>query len=52
LNSGDAADINDAAEDARRVVRLLAPLKKQLESELDPWNPGELPSRDVLSEAD
>ncbi|HKV62649.1 MAG TPA: 23S rRNA (adenine(2503)-C(2))-methyltransferase RlmN [Candidatus Acidoferrum sp.] len=34
--------INDAAEDARRVVRLLAPLKS-VKVNLIPWNPGELP---------
>ncbi len=33
--------INDAAEDARRVVRLLAPLKS-VKVNLIPWNPGEL----------
>jgi 23S rRNA (adenine2503-C2)-methyltransferase len=34
--------LNDAAEDARRVVRLLAPLKS-VKVNLIPWNPGELP---------
>jgi 23S rRNA (adenine2503-C2)-methyltransferase len=34
--------VNDAAEDARRVVRLLAPLKS-VKVNLIPWNPGELP---------
>jgi 23S rRNA (adenine2503-C2)-methyltransferase len=34
--------INDSAEDARRVVRLLAPLKS-VKVNLIPWNPGELP---------
>ena len=34
--------INDSAEDARRVVRLLAPLKR-VKVNLIPWNPGELP---------
>jgi 23S rRNA (adenine2503-C2)-methyltransferase len=33
--------LNDAAEDARRVVRLLAPLKS-VKVNLIPWNPGEL----------
>jgi 23S rRNA (adenine2503-C2)-methyltransferase len=34
--------VNDSAEDARRVVRLLAPLKS-VKVNLIPWNPGELP---------
>jgi 23S rRNA (adenine2503-C2)-methyltransferase len=34
--------LNDAADDARRVVRLLAPLKS-VKVNLIPWNPGELP---------
>src|SRR6266853_265240 len=33
--------LNDSAEDARRVVRLLAPLKS-VKVNLIPWNPGEL----------
>jgi 23S rRNA (adenine2503-C2)-methyltransferase len=37
--------VNDAAEDARRVVRLLAPLKS-VKVNLIPWNPGELPYRE------
>jgi 23S rRNA (adenine2503-C2)-methyltransferase len=37
--------LNDAAEDARRVVRLLAPLKS-VKVNLIPWNPGELPYRE------
>jgi len=37
--------VNDAAEDARRVVRLLAPLKT-VKVNLIPWNPGELPYRE------
>src|SRR5882762_2860777 len=37
--------INDAAEDARRVVRVLAPLKS-VKVNLIPWNPGELPYRE------
>src|SRR5713226_6437725 len=42
--------INDAAEDARRVVRLLAPLKR-VKVNLIPWNPGELPYRESSAEA-
>ena len=38
-------EVNDAAEDARRVVRLLAPLKS-VKVNLIPWNPGELPYRE------
>jgi 23S rRNA (adenine2503-C2)-methyltransferase len=34
--------VNDSPEDARRVVRLLAPLKR-VKVNLIPWNPGELP---------
>src|SRR5213595_2395128 len=34
--------VNDSADDARRVVRLLAPLKS-VKVNLIPWNPGELP---------
>jgi len=41
--------INDAAEDARRVVRLLAPLKN-VKVNLIPWNPGELPYRESSPE--
>src|SRR6266699_2901513 len=41
--------INDAAEDARRVVRLLAPLKS-VKVNLIPWNPGELPYREASPE--
>src|SRR5437879_10697710 len=37
--------LNDTAEDARRVVRLLAPLKS-VKVNLIPWNPGELPYRE------
>ena len=37
--------LNDAAEDARRVVRLVAPLKS-VKVNLIPWNPGELPYRE------
>ena len=42
--------VNDAAEDARRVVRLLAPLKS-VKVNLIPWNPGELPYRESSAEA-
>src|SRR6266481_5652731 len=41
--------INDAAEDARRVVRLLTPLKS-VKVNLIPWNPGELPYRESSPE--
>jgi 23S rRNA (adenine2503-C2)-methyltransferase len=45
--------VNDAAEDARRVVRLLAPLTR-VKVNLIPWNPGELPykesSADIIEE--
>ena len=41
--------MNDAAEDARRVVRLLAPLKS-VKVNLIPWNPGELPYRESTPE--
>jgi len=37
--------VNDAAEDARRVVRLLAPLKS-VKVNLIPWNPGDLPYKE------
>ncbi|HKT47227.1 MAG TPA: 23S rRNA (adenine(2503)-C(2))-methyltransferase RlmN [Candidatus Acidoferrales bacterium] len=37
--------VNDSPEDARRVVRLLAPLKS-VKVNLIPWNPGELPYRE------
>jgi len=42
-------DVNDAAEDARRVVKLLAPLKA-VKVNLIPWNPGELPYRESSPE--
>jgi 23S rRNA (adenine2503-C2)-methyltransferase len=42
-------DVNDAPEDARRVVRLLAPLKR-VKVNLIPWNPGELPYRESSPE--
>jgi 23S rRNA (adenine2503-C2)-methyltransferase len=41
--------LNDAAEDARRVVRLLTPLKS-VKVNLIPWNPGELPYRESSPE--
>ena len=42
-------DVNDSAEDARRVVRLLAPLSR-VKVNLIPWNPGELPYRESSPE--
>jgi 23S rRNA (adenine2503-C2)-methyltransferase len=42
-------DVNDSAADARRVVRLLAPLKS-IKVNLIPWNPGELPYRESSAE--
>src|SRR5881394_38979 len=42
-------DVNDSPEDARRVVRLLAALKK-VKVNLIPWNPGELPYRESAAE--
>ena len=42
-------EVNDAAEDARRVVRLLAPMKS-VKVNLIPWNPGELPYRESSAE--
>jgi 23S rRNA (adenine2503-C2)-methyltransferase len=42
-------ELNDSAEDARRVVRLLAPLKS-VKVNLIPWNPGELPYRESSPE--
>ncbi|MGB2678970.1 MAG: 23S rRNA (adenine(2503)-C(2))-methyltransferase RlmN [Candidatus Acidiferrum sp.] len=41
--------VNDAAEDARRVVKLLAPLKS-VKVNLIPWNPGELPYTESSAE--
>ena len=41
--------VNDSPEDARRVVRLLAPLKR-VKVNLIPWNPGELPYRESTPE--
>jgi 23S rRNA (adenine2503-C2)-methyltransferase len=42
-------DVNDSPEDARRVVRLLGPLKR-VKVNLIPWNPGELPYRESSPE--
>ena len=42
--------VNDSAEDARRVVRLLAPLTR-VKVNLIPWNPGELPYKESSAEA-
>src|SRR5260370_16373652 len=41
--------VNDAPEDARRVVRLLANLKS-VKVNLIPWNPGELPYHESSAE--
>jgi 23S rRNA (adenine2503-C2)-methyltransferase len=41
--------VNDSPEDARRVVRLMAPLKS-VKVNLIPWNPGELPYRESSPE--
>jgi 23S rRNA (adenine2503-C2)-methyltransferase len=41
--------LNDSADDARRVVRLLAPLKS-VKVNLIPWNPGELPYHESSAE--
>jgi 23S rRNA (adenine2503-C2)-methyltransferase len=40
---------NDSPEDARRVVKLLAPLKR-VKVNLIPWNPGELPFKESSEE--
>jgi 23S rRNA (adenine2503-C2)-methyltransferase len=42
--------LNDSADDARRVVRLLGKLKS-VKINLIPWNPGELPYRESSPEA-
>jgi 23S rRNA (adenine2503-C2)-methyltransferase len=42
--------VNDTAEDARRVVRLLSPLTR-VKVNLIPWNPGELPYKESGAEA-
>jgi len=41
--------VNDSADDGRRLVRLLAPLKR-VKVNLIPWNPGELPYRESAPE--
>ena len=41
--------VNDSPEDARRVVKLLAPLKR-VKVNLIPWNPGELPYSETTEE--
>jgi 23S rRNA (adenine2503-C2)-methyltransferase len=41
--------VNDSPEDARRVVKLLAPLKS-VKVNLIPWNPGELPYKEPSEE--
>ena len=41
--------LNDTVEDARRVVKLLAPLER-VKVNLIPWNPGELPYRESSAE--
>jgi 23S rRNA (adenine2503-C2)-methyltransferase len=41
--------VNDTPEDARRVVRLLAPLKR-VKVNLIPWNPGALPYKEPSKE--
>jgi 23S rRNA (adenine2503-C2)-methyltransferase len=41
--------VNDLPEDARRMVRLLAPLKT-VKVNLIPWNPGELPYQEPSAE--
>jgi len=41
--------LNDSAEDARRVAKLLAPVKSA-KVNLIPWNPGELPYRESSPE--
>ena len=41
--------VNDAPEDARRVVKLLAPVKR-VKVNLIPWNPGDLPFEESRAE--
>src|SRR5436190_2600098 len=41
--------VNDSADDARRIVQLLAPMKR-VNVNLIPWNPGELPYRESSPE--
>ena len=43
-------EVNDATEDARRVVKLLASLKR-LKVNLIPWNPGALPFKESSEES-
>lgn len=42
--------INDSVDDAKRVVRMLAPLRA-VKVNLIPWNPGELPYRESMPQA-
>ena len=42
--------VNDSSEDARRVAKLLAPVKSK-KVNLIPWNPGELPYKESNGEA-
>ena len=42
-------DENDSPDDARRIVKMLAPLKR-VKVNLIPWNPGELPYRESSPE--
>lgn len=42
--------VNDTPEDARRVVKLLAPLKR-VKVNLIPWNPGDLPYKESSEES-
>jgi 23S rRNA (adenine2503-C2)-methyltransferase len=42
-------DVNDAPEDARRVAKLLARLRR-VKVNLIPWNPGELPYQEPTAE--
>jgi len=42
-------EVNDSEEDARRVVKLLAPVKS-VKVNLIPWNPGELPYQESSPE--
>jgi 23S rRNA (adenine2503-C2)-methyltransferase len=43
-------DVNDSPEDARRVAKLLAPVKSK-KINLIPWNPGELPYKESTEES-
>ncbi|MEQ1473379.1 MAG: 23S rRNA (adenine(2503)-C(2))-methyltransferase RlmN, partial [Candidatus Acidiferrum sp.] len=42
-------EVNDSIEDARRVAKLVGPLKAKVN--LIPWNPGDLPYRESSEEA-